>query len=130
MAGSAQRAFRPRTARKRMLSDEVLADPIAEMVRQSSTPDTCGDVVAVLKPYYYLGDPISTKLCATHGSPHPYDTHVPLLVMGPGIKPGEHEERIAPQSMVFMLAQILAIDPPLGARLEYAVPTDQWLTKD
>ena len=64
-------------ARRQLLSDEVQADPFAEKVRQSSTPDSCGEVVAILKPYYYLGNGLSTPF-ATHGSPHFYDTHVPF----------------------------------------------------
>jgi hypothetical protein len=112
--------------RGEILQDKVLEDPIAEMVRQSATPDTCGDVVVVLKPYYLLGNLLFGTTGTTHGAPYPYDTHVPLLAMGPGIKPGKYGMRVAPQSMAFILARVLAIDPPAGARKDFAPPEEMW----
>src|SRR5262249_9072699 len=55
-------------------------DRVGEMVRLSFDPEACGDVVVVLRPYWLLGGPLWSKVDTyrtTHGSPHPYDTHVP-----------------------------------------------------
>jgi len=57
----------------------------------------------------------------THGSPHAYDTHVPLLVYGPGIRPGVRTERVTPQATAAILARGLGVAPPAGA--EVGVPT-------
>jgi hypothetical protein len=78
----------------------------------------------VLKPYYVLSQPISSPKTAayrtTHGSPHPYDTHVPLIVMGPRIVPGVRTERVTPQAMASILARAMGVPPPTGA--EASVP--------
>jgi len=116
--------------RTQLLRDDPLENEIAEMVRQSVTPDTCGDVVLVLKPYYLLHTSTWGYLGTTHGSPHSYDTHVPLLVVGPGIKPGSYSQLVRPQSMAFILARLLDIDPPEGARQDFQPPEEMWIPKD
>jgi predicted AlkP superfamily pyrophosphatase or phosphodiesterase len=96
----------------------IAGDPIGESVRLSFYPEASGDVLVVLKPYYLLSPPISPKLAAyrtTHGSPHPYDTHVPLVVYGPGVRAGIRGERITPQAAAAILSRGLGINPPPGA---------------
>ena len=44
-----------------------------------------GDVVIVLEPGWYPANDIRGT---THGSPWTYDTHVPMLFFGSGIKQG------------------------------------------
>ena len=41
----------------------------------------------------------------THGSPYSYDTHVPLVVMGPGVKAGVRHERVSPELTAALLAK-------------------------
>ena len=101
-----ERAF----TRADLASAEPLADPIAESTRQSFDPIRSGDVTVVLEPYHLFGSDTATG--TTHGSPHPYDTHVPLLVMGPGIRPGTYREHVTPQALVPILARSLGIEAP------------------
>jgi hypothetical protein len=91
-------------------------DDIGQMVRRSFHPDRCGDVGVVMKPYHIMYGLTGT----THGSPHSYDTHVPLLVYGPGVKSGVHKERVRPQAAAVILARALGIKPPASA--EVSVP--------
>jgi hypothetical protein len=88
-------------------------DPIGERVRRSFHPDRSGDVAVVLKPYHLLGSPLGTG--TTHGTPHPYDTHVPLLVYGPGVRAGVRSEAVTPQAVAAILAAGLGIPPPGAA---------------
>jgi len=71
------------------------------------------------QPYSIVSTPVaSSKNLAsrtTHGSPHTYDTHVPLVVMGPGVVPGVRGERVLPQALVAILAEALDLPPPGGA---------------
>jgi len=102
------------------LSRPIAGDAIGESVRLSFHPEASGDVLVVLEPYHFLSPPISPKLASyrtTHGSPHPYDTHVPLLVYGPGVRPGIREERITPQAAAAILAHGLGISSPPGAEV-------------
>jgi hypothetical protein len=94
---------------------EVLAeapvDPLREQVRRSFHPDRCGDVALVLKPYVLLIKE-EASFRTTHGSPHPYDTHVPLLIYGPGVKARVHPERTVPYVTAAVLAHVLGLRPP------------------
>jgi arylsulfatase A-like enzyme len=101
-------------------------DPVGESVRRSFDPERCGDLYLVVKPYYLLSPPLSPKLYlrTTHGSLHSYDTHVPLLVYGPGIRPGIRTDRVTPQAAAAILARSLGVAPPSGA--EYGVPAGLW----
>ena len=95
------------------------ADAVARRMRTSYHPDRCGDVSLVLKPYWLDGDSrLSTG--TSHGTPHPYDTHVPLLVYGPNVKPGVRKEEVPPAVIGSVFAKALGIAPP--ARAEYPVP--------
>jgi predicted AlkP superfamily pyrophosphatase or phosphodiesterase len=91
-------------------------DPLLTQVRRSFHPEESGDVVLIPQPYHVPTTSGSSKKAGayktTHGSPHPYDTHVPLFVMGPGVKPGRRDERITPQAMATILPHAMGIPRP------------------
>jgi len=78
-------------------------------------PDRCGDLYVLLKPYYVPGNYLTGT---THGSPHKYDTHVPLVVFGGGVKPGLYKEKVAPTLAAAILAKFLEIPNPEKCQLE------------
>jgi hypothetical protein len=90
-------------------------DAIGRMVQASFLDGRSGDVTLVLKPGYLL---TSRKGGTTHGSPHPYDTHVPLIVFGPGVKGGERKEKVSPEAAAAILSAGLGIDPPAKAAVK------------
>ncbi len=92
-------------------------DPVGQAVRRSFQPDRAGDMMVVLKPYYVSWQSLTGT---THGTPHLYDTHVPLLVYGPGVRAGVRQDRVTPGAVAAILAHGLGIAPPAGA--EYPVP--------
>jgi hypothetical protein len=81
-------------------------------------PGRSGDVFVVLKPYYLFATGFDRG--TTHGTPYPYDTHVPLLVYGAGVRKGAHSEAIMPLAAAAILAQGIRIAPP--AKCEIKVP--------
>jgi hypothetical protein len=93
-------------------------DAVGQMVKRSTHADRCGDVTLVLKPYWLLSEPLATG--TSHGTPHAYDTHVPLLVYGPGVEPGLRQDRVTPLALASILARGLDVAPP--AKAEYGVP--------
>ena len=98
-------------------------DPVAEKVRLAFHPDRSGDVYVVLDPYLLIGEPDKDNKLptgTTHGAPHSYDTHVPLLVYGPGVKGGPRDEAVAPLHAAPVAAKFLGVPPP--ARAMYGVP--------
>lgn len=92
-------------------------DPLAETVRLTFHPDASGDVKVLLKPYHLFSVNLtkSPAYATTHGSPHSYDTHVPLLAFGTGVRPGVHKQRVTPQALTSILAQGLRLPLPSAA---------------
>jgi hypothetical protein len=89
------------------------ADPLGQRVWRSFHPDRSGDVVVVQKPYHIFTTPLATG--TLHGTPHPYDTHVPLLVFGRGVRPGPRQDPVTPQACAAILAHALGIAAPAAA---------------
>ena len=93
-------------------------DPIGRRMKHSYYAERSGDVGIVIAPYCLLTE--NFKWGTTHGSPHAYDTHVPLLIYGSGIQPGIHREPVTPQAVASIFAAAAGIKPP--KRAAYPVP--------
>lgn len=89
------------------------------LVRQSWYPARSGAIQLVEAPYSLL-TPYPTG--TSHGTPHTYDRHVPLLVLAPGLAAPGHErtDPVTPQAAAAILARTLGIEPP--AQAEVGVP--------
>lgn len=84
-----------------------------EQMRKTWHKDVSGDVQYALKPLWMFGSPTSV---ATHGSPHPYDTHVPILMYGPAwVKPGRIDSRVEVVDIAPTLARLLGVPAPPAA---------------
>jgi predicted AlkP superfamily pyrophosphatase or phosphodiesterase len=99
--------------RTELLKGVAKGDALGEQVRRSFHPERSGDVTVILKPYHMFWSPF--KLGTTHGAAHDYDRHVPLLAMGPGVRPGVNQEAVTPQAAAAILARFLGIQPPKSA---------------
>ena len=51
----------------------------------------------------------------THGTPFSYDTHIPLVIMGPGIRPGRYDGPVTLNDLAPTLATLLNVEAPSGA---------------
>ena len=85
-----------------------ITDPIERRAGHGFYPARSGDVLVVPEPYKYLAE----SLTATHGSPYSYDTHVPTIIMGPGITAGRYFEAATPADIAPTLSALLRITPP------------------
>jgi predicted AlkP superfamily pyrophosphatase or phosphodiesterase len=92
------------------------ADVILQQARRSFVPDRVGDLLLVLEPFCLPSDPVDVT---THISPHPYDTHVPLILFGAGIEPARDHRRVSTVDVAPTLASILGLTPaePLDGRV-------------
>lgn len=90
------------------LMDPAPLDAIGEAVRLSFYPPRSPDVLAVLKPFFID----RTSPGTTHGTPYDYDTHVPLLWYGAGVKPGVHAARVGVDDLAPTLARLLGVPAP------------------
>lgn len=74
-------------------------------------PRRSGDVLVVQDP----GWAWTTSTTATnHNAPWAYDTHVPLLLWGPGIQSGRFHRRVTTMDIAPTLSQVLGIGYPSG----------------
>ncbi|MGL4424040.1 MAG: alkaline phosphatase family protein, partial [Gemmataceae bacterium] len=100
-------------------------DPTERRIRRAMYPNRTGDLYILLKPYRIPSDPVKGT-GTTHGSPHAYDTHVPLLIYGPAsIRPGVHDEPVTPEHAASIFSTFLGTPPPPDA-LEFPLPERFW----
>jgi predicted AlkP superfamily pyrophosphatase or phosphodiesterase len=82
------------------------------MVVRGYHPKRCGDVLIVLEPGWYSAGNIQGT---THGSPWTYDTHVPILFYGNGIKKGSSVRYHSITDVAPTISALLNIKYPSGA---------------
>jgi arylsulfatase A-like enzyme len=93
-----------------LLSGAVADDPLGAPVARSVQAQRSADVQVLLEPYWMFG-----TRGTTHGSVYGYDTHVPVIFMGPGIRPGFYRHEITVNDVAPTLAEILGVETPSGA---------------
>jgi hypothetical protein len=76
-------------------------------------PARSGQLYYELHPYVLLSE---EKTGADHGSPWPYDAHVPLLWLGAGILPGIRTEPVSIADVAPTLAALLGVSQPGGSQ--------------
>jgi len=96
--------------RSQILEGRVPPDPWSRRVLLSFHRERSGDVEVLLEPYW-----MSSSSGTTHGTAYSYDTHIPLMVMGPGIRPGRHDRAVVLNDLAPTLATLLGIETPSGS---------------
>lgn len=84
---------------------------VGRLVVNGYNPERGGDVVLILKPYIIAG---TGKTGTTHGSPYNFDTHVPVLFYGAGIRPGRYADEFNITDIAPTLCAALRIEEPSG----------------
>ena len=108
--------FAMAVARTDLLEGTVPSSPVYRRMLESFHSERGGNVRLVPSQGWLLAnEPYPTLLTAMHGSPWVYDSHVPLLIAGPGIKRGVVNRRVAPRDIAPTLAAYLRIRPPSGS---------------
>jgi predicted AlkP superfamily pyrophosphatase or phosphodiesterase len=81
--------------------------PYQDRFRHSYHPDRSGDLFIRLKKYYLIHGAYGTS----HGSTYDYDTHVPLIFAGSGIRNMQHNAKVRTVDAASTIAAILGIEP-------------------
>jgi hypothetical protein len=97
--------------REQLLRGNVPDDPWCRKVARGFHPDRSGDVEILLYPYWIGSEGDGTS----HGSAYSYDSHIPLVLMGPGVRPGRYHEAVALNDLAPTLATLLEIETPSGS---------------
>jgi hypothetical protein len=93
-----------------IVKPDFVRDDLTRRVRRSYFAGRSGQVYLHTKRYWHYD-----LREAGHGSAHDYDTHVPLLMLGPGIRAGWYTAEATPADVVPTLAHLLGVEPPEGA---------------
>jgi predicted AlkP superfamily pyrophosphatase or phosphodiesterase len=96
----------------RLTSQE--ANPLVAQVRRNHHVARSGDIYIIQEPYWFLFDKGPVR--AMHGSPWRFDTHVPIIFMGPAIQPKTVHRLVRPVDVAPTIAALLGMTPPGSAQ--------------
>jgi predicted AlkP superfamily pyrophosphatase or phosphodiesterase len=88
--------------------------PFISELRRGIHPRRSGDLLYMLDPAWHADDGLFRLGGTTHGSPYPYDTHVPLVWYGWQVKPGLSYKPVSITDITPTLAAMLRIMEPNG----------------
>ena len=95
------------------LTNSRAGAPLFEQMRKAFHPQVSGDIAFALKPYWMF----TSSSAATHGSPYPYDSQVPILLYGPQwFKPGRIDTAVEVVDIAPTLSRILGIAAPASSQ--------------
>jgi len=87
-------------------------DPLVRSASLSHYPGRSGDVIVLPRPYWIFVNPSRDNPPgpgSTHGTGHDYDTHVPVILLGPGFRAGKYDQDATPADIAPTLAQIAGV---------------------
>ena len=90
------------------------ANPLVAQVRRNHHVTRSGDIYIVTEPYWFLFDKGPVR--AMHGSPWRYDTHIPIIFMGPAIKSKTVHRLVHPVDVAPTIAALLGMTAPGSAQ--------------
>ena len=85
--------------------------PIEQKMKRSFYKTRSGDVIYALKPYWTEG---TDAWGASHGEPYDADAHVPVILVGEGIRKGTYATEASPIDIAPTLSALLGIEFPSG----------------
>jgi arylsulfatase A-like enzyme len=93
----------------------VPSTPLIDSVLKNFHPKRSGDIYVVFEPNWFINDFDGLAVASTHGSPWPYDTWVPVVFAGPGIKKGRVMRKIYTIDVAPTLSAFVGAKPPSGS---------------
>jgi predicted AlkP superfamily pyrophosphatase or phosphodiesterase len=97
--------------RSDLLAGRLPDDSVHRRVQMAFHPQRSGNVLVVQEQFWYLYTTPDVD-AATHGSPYHYDTHVPLIVAGPGVRSGVVQRSVGPEEIAPTISTYLGIAAP------------------
>lgn len=74
-----------------------------------------GDIYLMFEPNVFINDFDGLRVASVHGSPWRYDTFVPVIFAGAGLKGARVSRAVTPYDIAPTLAAYLEVKPPSGA---------------
>ena len=90
---------------------ETSKDPMIRMAALSYMSGRSGDLMVVPKEYWFLGGR-NVAAATTHGTPHDYDTHVPVILFGGAVKSARSSTNVTPADIAPTLGSLAGVRLP------------------
>src|SRR5687767_13723241 len=90
---------------------ETSKDPTIRMAALSYMSCRSGDLMVVPKEYWFLGGR-NGAAGTTHGTPHHYDTHVPVILFGGAVKSARSSANVTPADIAPTLGSLAGVRLP------------------
>lgn len=88
---------------------------VGRAVMANFHPDRSGDIYVVFEPHWFVADFDGLHVASAHGSPWSYDSHVPIILSGAGVRPGVVHRRVETVDVAVTIAAKLRTKLPSGA---------------
>ena len=82
-------------------------DRIGSRILRGFNPQRSGDLEIILEPFW-----MRQAEGTTHGTPYNYDAHIPLILLGRHVVPGQYSDQVALNDLAPTLATLAGIDIP------------------
>jgi hypothetical protein len=96
--------------RDQLLTGDVPNDRISSRVLRGFNAQRSGDLEIILEPFW-----LRQATGTSHGTPYNYDAHIPLILMGRQVVPGQYSQHAALNDLAPTLATLLGIGIPSGS---------------
>jgi predicted AlkP superfamily pyrophosphatase or phosphodiesterase len=94
---------------------QYAANPITDAVVNNFHPARSGNVYLVFNPGWFINELDGLAAAVVHGSPWQYDTFVPILFAGYGLRSQIISRRVHPVDVALTLAKVVGTNTPSGA---------------
>jgi hypothetical protein len=98
-----------------VVSGKLPGSRVANAIVNNHNPQRSGDIFIVFEPHAFINDFDGLTVAATHGSPWRYDTHVPVIFAGYGLKPDQVYERIETVDIAGTVTAFVGAKAPSGS---------------
>ncbi len=89
--------------------------PLVRAALRNFNPKRSGDILILFRPQYFINHFNGEAVACNHGGPWRYDTFVPIIFAGFGLKPLEVFHRVETVDVARTLAAWMGTKPPSGA---------------
>ena len=98
-----------------LLEGKIADTKLTRSILRSYNPKRSGEIYVVTEPYWFINDFDGLEVASTHGSPWKYDTNVPVIFAGNGLKHHDVYRIVETVDVALTLSNYLKIKMPSGS---------------